>query len=141
MVPFEANSNTGGDGPDTLTQNNDAVFFALPVVWGTPIELGIYGLVLAGEDASALDTSANGAAASFQDTISYGGPGYAYDTDSNGNIVGGPVDVTLIQDAGINYNTSYAPMPEPGALPVLGVALLGVALLGMGLARRGLRRG
>jgi hypothetical protein len=137
MQPFEANSNTSESGPDTLTVNNTTLF-AIPVVFGTPITLGIYGLVEAAEDASSDDTTPNGSGASFGDTIAWGGMGYAYQTDDNGNIIGGPVaDFSLNPTGDIDYDISYA--PEPTGLSVFGAALAVLGVIRRRRARRAAR--
>jgi len=133
---FRADSGTnllGGYGPDSLSVST-TILFQIPVTFGTPITLGVYGLVEATEASSDLDTTANAPQALFQDTFAWGGEGYITPVDSNGVADGSPITDFPLVVGGIDFNQSFA-APEPA-----GTAVLSCALAALGWLRRGRRR-
>jgi hypothetical protein len=106
---------------------NQTVQFAIPFTWGVPFDLGIFALAVTGQRSSSAQFSTSDA--SFQNTVTWGGPGYVLN-----NGAGDPVTGFTITSTGANYQQPFSQVPESPSL-----LLLSLALGTMGMLRR-LRR-
>jgi hypothetical protein len=98
---------------------NETVTFAVPVVFGTPFTLGLYGVAMGSTGAFGAGTVDSTSTSNFIDTITWEG--------FDDVIVGGsPVSYSLASPGPINWAT---PAPEPGTLGLLTVGLAGVVAL------------
>jgi hypothetical protein len=121
----------GPADPQTLhhLDVNDTIFFAIPFTWGQDFDLGIYGQALAGEGSSGAGTDPNTTTLAFQDTISWGGPGYVITGGGTGPIL---TDFTIGSLTGTDYSTPFSEgVPEPSEW-----TLLVAGLFGLGVVRR-----
>jgi len=126
MKPYEVVWNAGDPGSETELNVSETVTFFLPVTWGTPIEVGLYGLSLASEAANGASAGPNSSTSDFQNTITWAGVGEPLNANGSPS---GITDFTLDTSSGINYVQSFVPAPEPGGLAVLGAGLAGLARL------------
>jgi hypothetical protein len=129
-------TNYGPSDPATHTSMSvdTIVNFVVPITWGTSFELGIYGLVSAGENGIGGGGGQNHADLDFSNTILWGGPGYVLSFD--GTSLGGEqitgFDITSL--SGTDYSQPFADAaaaPAPATL-----ALFGFGIAGFGWARR-----
>ena len=113
------------DGTNTDFPNYNAteiVTFVFPLVSASPIEIGIWANLIAGENASGGGNTLNSTSVDFSHTISYLG---AYVTQ-NGQVVNG---VTYSSAGGFDYSNPVVPEPATWTLGIAAAGLAGVAKL------------
>jgi hypothetical protein len=115
----------GESSPTTIANLavNQTVQFAIPFMWGVPFDLGIFALAVTGQNSSSSMFSTTDA--SFQNTVTWGGPGYVLN-----NGVGAPITgFTITSTSGADYQHAFSQVPGPPSLWLLGLALATTGML------------
>ena len=112
----------GADESLTKYSINRTVYFALPFIYGTPFEFGIYIGGVAGQGSS---TAAGSASFDLTHTLTWAGDSYVVDGSNNPN-----PNFTLASQSGFDYSQAFdTPVPEPATAGSLVLALGAMAWL------------
>ncbi len=129
MKPFGTSDYGVGDSLTVTQLNiNETVRFAIPFIWGTAFQFGIYAATSAGEIASGGAVIQNVSSDQLQNTIYWDKGAYALAGDGSGSPL---LNFTMTSGSGLDYSQAF--VPEPASFAMFGAA---AALLGWVRRRR-----